>query len=94
MKFMPPEKPPELLSWIGGEFAGWVVGGLSIGAISCAFTERYAVASVLGMVAAIGVFLMLEHHRSKSAIGPGLYYCPKCQYYLKPEHIEGGASAI
>jgi hypothetical protein len=91
---MPPERPPEIISWIGGELAGWVVFAATVGAVGCVLTDRHAIASVLGAVAAIGVFVLLEHHRGRPAKGLGLFHCPKCQYYFKPERLNGGASAI
>jgi hypothetical protein len=94
LRFMPPERPPEVVSWIGGELAGWVVFAATAGAIGCVLTDRHAIAAGLGVVAAIGVFLLLERLREEPAKGPGLFHCPNCQYYFKPERLNGGTSAI
>src|SRR5262245_56439347 len=60
LRFMPPERAPEAVSWIGGELAGWVVFASTAGAVGCVLTDRHAIAAVLSTVAAIGVFLLFE----------------------------------
>ena len=94
LRFMPSDRLPAIFSWIGGELAGWVVFGSTVGALGCVMTDNYLFAALLGTIAAVGVVAKLEHRRGEPADVPGLFHCPKCQYYFKPERFQGGAGAI
>ena len=94
LRFVPPERSSEAISWIGGELAGWIVFALTVGAVGCALTDRHAIAVVLGVTAAIGVFLLLERLREEPGKGRGLFVCANCRHYFKPERLEGNTGAI
>ena len=94
LKYLPPIGHTGFLAYFGGEFTFWIVAALVAGTISGFASENFALAYILGGVAAFCVFILIYRAGVKSSRGSGLFYCEKCQYYHHPERIVGEKSAI